>query len=345
MRTCFFRSCGLALIGLFFSSQLLGQGMGMSDNPAYKAYFDSLRTMEYNYPLPIWGDKAYQRGYDIQYPLGLSAVFFTQSQDILIERTLIGFNGSEMADLSDFIVFGPTRATTYAYTVRPDIWLFPFMNVYGIFGGGTTQTEITLLEPVGFQTEQRFRAISAGIGITLVGALGPIWLAWDNNYNYADVEVVVEPVPAFNSSLRVGHNFMSPYRPDRSLAIWAGMFYQSIQNDTEGKVPLQDIFPNAGEGQLIDRLDEWAETLPPPQRLIVRQIINKLEEIAEGLNPEDAIIDYKLDKKVAGPFNLILGAQFQFNKHWILRTEMGVFGKRSQFLLNLNYRFQGFRKR
>ncbi len=31
--------------------------------------------------------------------------------------------------------------------------------------------------------------------------------------------------------------------------------------------------------------------------------------------------------------------QYQFNKNWMLRSELGVFGKRSQFLLNLNYRF------
>ena len=96
---------------------------------------------------------------------------------------------------------------------------------------------------------------------------------------------------------------------------------------------------------LIDRLNEWAETLPPAQRLIAMQIIDKLEEIGAGLNPEDTVIDYKLDKRVAAPFNLIFGAQYQFNKRWMLRTELGVFGKRSQFLLNLNYRFQGFKKR
>jgi len=229
--------------------------------------------------------------------------------------------------------------------VRPDIWIFPFLNVYGILGGGTTDTEVSLLEPIGFETTQHFKAKSFGIGATLTGALGPVWIAWDNNYNFVGIDVIVEPVPAFNSSFRVGHVIRFPYQPERSLSIWGGVFYQSIQNDTEGSIPLQDIFPNFGSGILIDYLNDWAESLPPAQRVIVNQIIDKLEEISNGLNPGEATVEYKLDKRVAAPFNILLGAQFQFNKNWMLRSELGVFGKRSQFLLNLNYRFPWIKKK
>lgn len=40
---------------------------------------------------------------------------------------------------------------------------------------------------------------SFGFGITLAGAVGPFLLVWDNNYNFTDVEVVVELVPAFSN--------------------------------------------------------------------------------------------------------------------------------------------------
>ncbi len=132
---------------------------------------------------------------------------------------------------------------------------------------------------------------------------------------------------------------MDATHPQRALSVWVGVFYQTIQNDTEGSIPLTDIFPNAGSGMTIDNLRNWADTLPPGQRLVANQIIDKLEDISQGIDPENAIINYKLDKKVSAPFNIILGAQYQFNKHWMLRSELGVFGKRSQFLLNLNYRF------
>ncbi|MEK6479162.1 hypothetical protein WJR50_16570 [Catalinimonas sp. 4WD22] len=332
----------LCLLALAIAQTASAQGMGASDNPAYKDYYDSLKQMDYPYTFPLLGKQAYKRGYDLPYAWGISGIYFTQQQQILIDRTLIGFNGSEMVDVSSVIEFGPTIATTNAYTIRPDVWIFPFLNIYGILGGGTTETDVTLLEPFSLETDQHFSVSSFGLGATLAGALGPFFLVWDNNYNFADVEVVVEPVPAFNSSFRIGHNLRDPTHPDKMLAVWVGVFYQVIQNDTEGSIPLQSIFPNIGSGNTIDRLNEWAETLPPAQRVVVNQIINRLEDMAESRDPGEAVIDYKLDKRVAAPFNIILGAQYQFNKKWMLRSELGVFGKRSQFLLNLNYRFQGF---
>lgn len=320
-----------------------GQGMGHSTNPAFKAYYDSLKAMDYPYALPIFGKQAYKRGYDLPLAWGISGIYFTQTQEIVIDQTLIGINGSEMVDISRFIRFGPTIATTNAYTVRPDVWLFPFLNLYAILGGGTTETTVNLLDPIGLNTTQRFSVSSYGIGITAAGAIGPLWVAWDNNYNFADIEVVVEPVPAFNSSLRIGHTILDAGNPQRSLSVWGGLFYQVIQNDTEGSIPVSDIFPGFGEGNAVAILRDWADTLPPSQRLIVNQVIDEIETLAEG-GTGDAIIDYKLDKRVSAPFNLIVGAQYQFNKKFILRTELGVFGKRSQFLLNFNYRFSSFRR-
>ncbi|UZD21788.1 hypothetical protein [Algoriphagus halophytocola] len=323
---------------------LKAQGAQKVFNPMYEDYYDSLKNMDYPYFFPILGKGAYSRGYDLQHAWGASAIYFTQQQQILIESTSVGFGGSELVDISDFINFGPTIATTNAYSFRPDFWVLPFVNVYGILGGGTTTTEVTLLDPVSFETAQNFAVDSYGLGITLTGAVGPVWLAWDNNYNFADVEVVVEPVPAFNSSFRVGHTIPSINNPQRNLSVWAGTFFQIIQNDTQGSIPVSDLVPELGDGAVIDRLNEWADGLPPAQRVVVKQIIDKLDEAASGIDPENAMIEYKLDKKVAAPFNLIFGAQYQFNKRWILRSELGVFGKRSQFLLNLNYRIPGIFK-
>ncbi|MEN2280781.1 hypothetical protein AAGF08_01495 [Algoriphagus sp. SE2] len=333
-----FTFCYLSLIADSFA-----QGAQKIFNPVHDAYFDSIKQMDYPFIFPILGKGAAKRGYDLPYAYGVSGIYFTQRQEILIERTLIGFNGSEKVDVSNFIKFGPTIATTNAYTVRPDIWVLPFLNLYGIFGGGTTQTDVNLISPVGFETSQRFSVSSFGLGATLTGAFGPIWVAWDNNYNFADVEVVVEPVPAFNSSLRIGHAISYFNHPQRSLSVWAGVFYQNIQNDTKGSIAVSEIFPGFGEGKVIEFLDEWADGLPPAQKIIAKQIIRKLEEAGQGIDASNSFIDYTLDKKVAAPFNIILGAQYQFNKHWMLRTEFGVFGKRSQFLLNLNWRFPGFK--
>lgn len=155
---------------------------------------------------------------------------------------------------------------------------------------------------------------------------------------------MVEPIPAFNSSLRVGHSILNPVNPEKALSVWAGVFFQNISNDTQGSISIKEIFPQLGEGILIDYMYEWANGLPPAQRIVANQIIGKIEDMSNEIDPGNANVDYLLDKKVTSPFNIILGAQYQFNKNIMLRSELGVFGKRSQFLLNLNYRFPGFIK-
>jgi hypothetical protein len=310
----------------------------------FKHYFDSLKSMNYNYKLPIWGKQAYKRGYDLPYAYGLSALYYTQKQAITISSIEVGFNEGQMYDVSNLIQFGPTTATTNAYTVRPDIWVFPFMNLYGIFGAGTTGTNITLVKPIGFETEQNFSVNSYGFGMTLVYGLGPVWVSWDNNYNFANVSVVEKPVPAINSGFRLGHTVLNNRKPYRTLSLWGGVFYQNIKSNTVGNIAFSDVFPGYTEGAGIDYLNQWAETLPPKQQAIAKQVINQIEEIANGANPEDATIQYNLQKKVTAPFNMLFGAQFQYNKNWMLRSEVGFFGQRNQFLLNLNYRFPGFKK-
>lgn len=231
-------------IGLLTStSDIKAQGAQKIFNPLYEEYYDSLKKMEYPYLFPFLGKGAYSRGYDLQYAWGASAIYFTQQQQILIESTAIGFGGSDLVDISRFIKFGPTIATTNAYSFRPDVWVLPFLNVYAILGGGTTSTEVTLLDPISFQTEQNFSVSSYGLGATLTAAAGPVWFAWDNNFNFADVEVVVEPVPAFNSSLRIGHTIPSVNNPERNLSVWAGTFFQVIQNDTQGSILISSLLP------------------------------------------------------------------------------------------------------
>ena len=169
-----------------------------------------------------------------------------------------------------------------------------------------------------------------------------LWVYW------ANVEAFVEPVPAYNFDARIGHNFVNPRQADRSVTIWFGGFYQKIKADTDGHIPISSLFPDITPEQadeIRERLGEWVEGLPPAQEIIMREVIQKINDFFDGREPGNSEIHYVLDKRVAEPWNLIFGAQYQHNKNWQIRSEIGTFEKRTQFLLNLNYRFAGFRKR
>jgi len=94
---------------------------------------DSLKKSDYPYSLPIGGDKATKAGYSLPYSAGLSVQYFG-SDLLIIDNLLVGFNNGPMYNLDGIVRFDESNAKASAITIRPDSWLFPFLNVYGIPG-------------------------------------------------------------------------------------------------------------------------------------------------------------------------------------------------------------------
>ena len=46
-----------------------------------------------------------------------------------------------------------------------------------------------------------------------------------------------------------------------------------------------------------------------------------------------------LIKEIKDMWNMIIGTQFQLNKHWMIRAEYGFLGSRNQLIGGLQYRF------
>jgi hypothetical protein len=317
-------------------------------NPFHKRYHDSLKTMNYPYNLPILAKKLYKKGFDIPFAWGISPTYFAMRQEILITNTKIGLNDGEMVDLSKFITFGNVIAEGNFFSMRPDVWVLPFLNVYAIGGVGKANITVPIVEPFVFTTEQVSRSTSAGVGFTLAGGVKGIILILDNNFVWGWTEKLDKPVPAYNFDGRIAKNFVNPRKADRSVTLWIGGFYQSIKAETQGKIPVSDVFPGQSPDEkqkILHRLDEWLPTIPAAQHAVASQVVEEIRGYFNGTNAGDGVINYQLDKGVAGPWNFIFGGQYQHNKNWMIRTEVGTFGKRSQFLLTLNYRFQSFRKK
>ena len=158
---------------LFFlvSATYAQQGVIKVINPYHEAYHDSLKKMNYPYTFPLLGKKAYKKGFDIPYAWGISPVYFAQRQDIEIAEIAVGLNDGPLADISGLVQFGRIENKVSTFTIRPDLWVLPFLNIYGIFGFGKTSTEVPLVKPIDFTTVQNFDATSAGFGFTFAGGI------------------------------------------------------------------------------------------------------------------------------------------------------------------------------
>ena len=335
---------------------------------------DSLKVSEYPYALPIWGEKAAKLGFNLPYSAGLGVNYLWQESELVINDLFVGFNNGPMYDLDELIRFTNSTASANAVNFRPDIWLFPFLNIYGLLGKAKTSTSINAgvwlpdtanvwKEVSKLSTTANFDATLLGFGMTPTMGVGGGWLALDMNVAWTDVSALDKPVFTFVFGPRAGKTFKMK-KPDRNIAIWVGGFRVKFTSSTTGSLNLAEVLPvsewEAKVDQGFDKVEEsqmavdaWWNSLTSieqtnPVNKAKYETYNRVLETAGNVltaadgaisNAESASVQYSLQKNLKDKWNFIIGSQFQLNKNWMIRAEYGFLGSRQQFLGGLQFRF------
>jgi hypothetical protein len=311
-----------------------------------QAYTDSLKQHEYKAIFPILGKKAYQRGFDLPYPAGLMANYIWMKQGIIMDNFQLGIQ-SENVDVPltpvDFIEFGRNINTSYAVNFRPDLWIFPFLNVYGLFGYGSSTTEVNLVSPVEMKSVVAQNIRTTGFGVMGAFGLGPLYMSVDGNWTWTKPELLEDAVLVNVLGLRLVAPVVFKKHPQRRLAFWVGGMRAKMSSSTVGAVKMADAIPQETwdrVDEIVDNYNTWYDGLDPIRQGVVDNtavpgLIDALDN-AEG----NTIIEYGMDKRPEEKWNMVIGAQYQFNKNWMLRTEGGIIGDRKSFLLSANFRFK-----
>jgi hypothetical protein len=245
----------LLLISSLFVSQIFGQvytnKVVGAKNESLK---DSLETTEYPYALPILGAKVAKRGYDLPYSAGLGVNYIWQKSDIIIENLFVGFNNGPMYDLDEIVRMNSAISTASAINLRPDIWILPFLNVYGILAKANTSTEINAgvwlpdtanewHEVTSFSSKAEFKATGLGFGLTPTVGVAGGWLAMDMNFTWTDVSALDKPVFSFVFGPRFGKTFKFKNHPQQNIAFWVGGFRLMLESSTSGSLKLNEVIP------------------------------------------------------------------------------------------------------
>lgn len=309
-----------------------------------EAYIDSLKNVEYNYIFPIWGQKVYEKGFDIPYPAGAMANYIWMKQGIVIDNFKLGFNTIEPQPI-DIIQFGTNTNTSYAVNFRPDLWILPFLNVYGLFGYGSSTTEVNLVSPVNFYSSVTQNMSTNGFGVMSGFGLGPVWVAVDANWTWTKPELLEDAVLAKVLGVRMGKTFQFTNHPERNIAFWLGGMRARMNSETVGQIRMKDALPPETWDridQIVSDYNNWYDQnydgLNPVQKKAVDEV---LDPLVERLDSRDGstIVSYSMDKAPEQEWNMLIGGQFQLNKRWMLRSEVGLVGDRKSFLASINYRF------
>ncbi|MGI9530432.1 hypothetical protein [Lutimonas sp.] len=311
----------------------------------HEAYIDSLKQVEYNYVFPILGQGAYRKGFDIPYPAGLMANYMWLRQNLIFDNMKLGIKTDEidipLTDV-DFIEFGENINTSHAFNVRPDLWILPFLNVYGIFGGGQSRTEVNLTAPIPLYSNVEQGLRTAGIGIMGAGGIGPVWFSVDANFTWSKPDLLDKPVQVNVLGIRLGHTFKFKHKPERNFAIWGGAMSMQMNSDTSGEILLIDAIPPETwekKDELVTNYYDWYNNeATPPQKIVADKVLTPIVERIDAADGS-TIIRYGMDKQVQERWNGTIGGQFQLNKRWMFRSEAGLIGNRKSILVSVNYRF------
>lgn len=341
--------------------------------PKNQALADSLKKSEYPYMLPIWGKKVVAKGFNIPKSAGLSIQYVYQQSDIAITDLSVGFNHGQMYPLDQIIRFNSAVATTNGVNIRPDFWLFPFLNVYALFAKSKTSTEIdagvwlpqdsTWKQVTNLHTKANFNATTVGFGVTPTVGIRGYFLILDANFSWSDIEELAKPAFVFVFGPRFGKNIPMK-KKDMSLALWAGGFRVQMGSSTSGSINASDILPldqwqqqvsngyaKAAESQ--QKVDNWWNGLTPAQQKnpvnvarheTANRVLGAYGNVLDGAsqivsNAGDGSVQYSLNKTQKQKWNFILGAQYQLNRSWMLRAEYGFLGTRQQLIAGLQWRF------
>ena len=264
---------------------------------------------------PIWGDEARARGYSIPLPYGVNLSYMNIRQDIMVDS--ITFSGLKLGNHpipSDMFAIdaGHTREKSKTENLRLDMWVFPFLNVYGLVGHtrGSSVSQVSVdSDPSQFRGLDRviagavhqlyqsgklqnidftldFKGTTWGTGFTLAGGYGNWFGLVDTNYTRTDFDILDGSISAVTVSPRVGYRFS----------------FQGIKGDL-------------------------ADLHMPPE---LQPLIAAVNKDGEG--------KFDVKQKLTSPWNMLIGAQYEVTKNFNVLTEFG-FNERNSFFVSGEYRF------
>jgi len=231
-------------------------------------------------------------------PFGISFNYVHQVLPLTINDPVLVLGGIPLPP--GFVQGGSLKAVTDALVARADVWVLPFLDVYGTaayLGGDANDISVNLAVPLPIPTRVSYSGSDYGVGFT--GAFGyrAFFVSYDVNWNWAKPDVI-NWVRVQVQGPRVGVLFV-PWGVHGK--VYAGAMRLAIAGHQTGSVTL-------GPGIPLDRVGP----LVP--------------------------LEFDLQARPENAWSPLAGAEVEIARHVMLVAE-GAFGKTSQVLVSAGYRF------
>jgi len=202
--------------------------------------------------LPIWGEEAREKGYELPLPFGVAGSFFYGYRDIDVDSVDVDIRNISLA--VDRLAHIDVKSEERNWSMRFDAWMFPFLNLY-LLAGYTEQSSdvgvdlnlrtaplLRFILPRHSSTNLDLNGTTFGGGTTLVGGYKQFYIAADTNYTFSNLKgdltsssTFDQTVDALLFSTRVG------WRTNISTTkvnFWLGGTYWGIAQTVNGDVQI-----------------------------------------------------------------------------------------------------------
>jgi len=238
----------------------------------------------YERNFPIWAQEAIDLGHELPKPYGFSMTYMKMEQPLIVDS--VAFSG--LGPIDDRVKVGTSTAQqeSETLTLRGDVWVLPFLNVYGILGytqgSSTAVVNPTLnypnlpnrppLDLGSYDFELNFKGITYGAGTTIVGGIDNWFALLDVNYTNTALDILDGEISSIVVSPRVGYRWKFK---GHDMQLWTGAMYQNVEQTFAGN--LKDIgFDQAllsgGKFRVEQHLEDKWNTLVGGQAAITNNV-------------------------------------------------------------------------
>ncbi len=315
------------------------------ENPATSITYESVkpedevkREPRWTDFLPVWGKEAREKGYVLPLPLGISVVGLTQQQPFEVSRIGLAFDGKTSSKIDDAlaksIIAEELEVSDSTVNLRLDAWIFPFWNVYGLYGKTRGNADLKL-------------KIDSSVSTLLLGAAGiggGPFTPGHQRCTHLELDFSgVEPPVGGSCSINIDE---IPVHLDfdggvagygTTIAGGYGDFFGMLDvNYTKADINIalekskQTVYSarigwNGSIGGWNGQL--WFGTM--------KQEIEQTLSIEVPGTKLSAIID----QHVSSPYNYLIGGQWNITEEWSIIAETNfAFGDRQQVMIQAGYR-------
>ena len=309
---------------LVFSGKIIGQqsDFGIISGKRYLGFNDKGNSLvEKAQPIvqvpPTCGKKRRAAGNDLALPFGATAEFNYTKQFYYADNLMLTNDSNDIVAVGQASVQNSTSGGM-KFLVRPDVWLLPILNVYGLFGYSQSSTnpnftvpkitlqnvpivgEIELDTAVTINEELVFYSPVYGVGATISAGFRFLFFILDYNYSVIKPGDLDDNLESHNFSGKLGV-LVGNNEKKTKASIWFGVRYIADNHKFTGEINVKDILPDLEP--VFGEKATYAGTVRAKQH-----------------------------------WNLILGTSVMINKHHFLVMEAGYFD-REQFTASYGYRF------